>query len=160
MKKYIVKIDDYGNKFWYMNGERHREDGPALEWADGAKQWCLNGKLHREDGPAIEWENGDKEWWVNGVRFTEKQFNALTKKTAERPSTAKNFEIGSWEYQEHPPCTLICDHCNKTTEYVFTWRWKNLTDEEILDALGVFEAEEAVLRIARAVEAKLKEKNA
>lgn len=37
--------------------------------------------------------------------------------------------------------------------------WKNLTDEEILDALGVFSAEEAVFRIARAVETKLKELN-
>jgi hypothetical protein len=34
-----------------------------------------------------------------------------------------------------------------------------LTDEEVLDALGVFSAEEAVFCIARAVEAKLKEKN-
>jgi len=151
MKKYTVRVDDNGNRFWHMNGERHREDGPALEWADGAKQWCLNGKLHREDGPAIEWEDGDKEWWLNGVRYTEKQFNALTNKTA---------ESDSWEYQEHPPCTLICDHCNKTTEYVFTWRWKNLTDDEILDGLGALEAEEAVFKIARAVESKLKEKNA
>jgi hypothetical protein len=38
--------------------------------------------------------------------------------------------------------------------------WVGLTDEEVLDALGVFSAEEAVFCIARAVEAKLKEKNA
>jgi hypothetical protein len=37
--------------------------------------------------------------------------------------------------------------------------WVGLTDQEILDALGVFSAEEAVFRIARAVETKLKEKN-
>ena len=70
-----------------------------------------------------------------------------------------NFESGLWEYREHPPHTLICDNCDEKTEYVFTWVWKNLTDEEILDALGVFSAEEAVFRIARAVETKLKEKN-
>jgi hypothetical protein len=38
--------------------------------------------------------------------------------------------------------------------------WVGLTDEEILDALGVLEAEDAVFRVARAVESKLKEKNA
>ena len=38
--------------------------------------------------------------------------------------------------------------------------WVGLTDDEILDALGVLEAEEAVFRVARAVEAKVKEKNA
>ena len=37
--------------------------------------------------------------------------------------------------------------------------WVGLTDEEILDALGVFSAEETVFRIARAIEAELKEKN-
>ena len=28
-----------------INGKRHREDGPALEFADGTKEWYLNGKL-------------------------------------------------------------------------------------------------------------------
>ena len=31
----------------------------------GDKHWYLNGKLHREDGPAVEYANGDKEWWLN-----------------------------------------------------------------------------------------------
>ena len=51
-----------------MNGQRHREDGPAIEEADGSKEWYLNGefsyKLERirdyiliEDGlpSEIEW---------------------------------------------------------------------------------------------------------
>ena len=54
-----------GGKWWYLNGKRHREDGPALEDANGNKEWYLNGKLHREDGPAVEHTNGDKEWWLN-----------------------------------------------------------------------------------------------
>jgi uncharacterized protein YjbI with pentapeptide repeats len=37
--------------------------------------------------------------------------------------------------------------------------WFDLTYQEILDALGALEAEEAVFRVARAVESKLKEKN-
>jgi hypothetical protein len=53
-------------KYWYLNGKYHREDGPAIELANGHKVWWLNGKLHREDGPAIERANGDKEWHLNG----------------------------------------------------------------------------------------------
>ena len=55
-----------GSKWWYLNGKLHREDGPAYEGANGDKEWYLNNKLHREDGPAIEFSNGRKEWWVNG----------------------------------------------------------------------------------------------
>jgi len=64
-----------GDKSWYINGLRHKEDGPAVEYADGTKAWYINGKLHREDGPAIEWVDGDKEWWINGKRYTEQEFN-------------------------------------------------------------------------------------
>jgi len=33
---------------------------------NGDKWWHLNGKLHREDGPAIEFANGGTEYWING----------------------------------------------------------------------------------------------
>ena len=56
-----------GDKRWYLNGERHRTDGPAVEWANGNKFWYLNGKRHRIDGPAIEWSNGLKEWYLNDI---------------------------------------------------------------------------------------------
>ena len=62
-----LKIDNNGNKRWYnSDGQLHREDGPAIEWADGTKEWWINGKLHREDGPAFEDVGGYKEYWVNG----------------------------------------------------------------------------------------------
>ena len=65
-----------GSKSWYLNNRLHREDGPAIENANGDKSWFLDGKRHREDGPAIEWANGDKSWYLNGERLTEKEFNA------------------------------------------------------------------------------------
>jgi len=65
------KIDKHGTKYWYLNGKYHREDGPAIEFADGSKQWCLNNKRHREDGPAIEHADGTKEWFRNGKRHRE-----------------------------------------------------------------------------------------
>ena len=60
-----------GDKEWYKDGELHREDGPACEYADGDKYWYLNDKCHREDGPAIECASGSKEWYINGLRHRE-----------------------------------------------------------------------------------------
>ena len=34
--------------------------------ASGNKYWRLHGKYHREDGPAVEYANGGKQWWLNG----------------------------------------------------------------------------------------------
>jgi hypothetical protein len=65
MIEYTVKVYPEGYKAWYLNGKRHREDGPAIELANGNKSWYLNGKQHREDGPATEYSNGDKCWFVN-----------------------------------------------------------------------------------------------
>ena len=58
------EVNEWGDKWWLLNGEYHREDGPAIEWASGTKKWFLNGNLHREDGPAVEWTDGDKGWWL------------------------------------------------------------------------------------------------
>ena len=56
-----------GAKQWYQNGELHRKDGPAIENSDGKKIWFLNDKIHRDDGPAIEYPDGKKEWYQDGL---------------------------------------------------------------------------------------------
>jgi len=60
-----------GYKAWYINGDLHRTDGPAFERPDGYKAWFLNDKRHRTDGPAVQWVDGTKEWYINGVEVTE-----------------------------------------------------------------------------------------
>ena len=65
---YLVLWPD-GDKFWYLNGLSHREDGPAIELANGYKAWWFNGERHREDGPAIERPDGTKEWWLYGKYY-------------------------------------------------------------------------------------------
>lgn len=55
---------------YHYYGELHRENGPAVEYANGSKQWWINGKRHREDGPAIEDANGNKVWFLNGILCT------------------------------------------------------------------------------------------
>ena len=72
--KPICEIRPDGTKAWYLNGKRHRKDGPAVEWANGDKAWYLNGKCHREDGPAIEYADGSKAWYLNDKRYTELDF--------------------------------------------------------------------------------------
>ena len=87
---YEYIVDQFGNRFWKLDGEYHREDGPAVIWGDGRVEYYWRGKLHREDGPAVikpndyeEWwfrdrrhriegpavtfVNGGEEWWVNGL---------------------------------------------------------------------------------------------
>ena len=68
-----------GSKAWYLNDQRHREDGPAVEHASGTKFWYLNGQLHREDGPAVEYLNGTKFWYLNGHEVTEEEINQRKK---------------------------------------------------------------------------------
>ena len=74
MIEYTVNVDFYGNKYWYLNGKLHREDGPAIELTNGNKYWYLNNELHREDGPACEHVNGTKFWYLNGIKLSEQEF--------------------------------------------------------------------------------------
>ena len=76
MIEYTVQVYANGDKFWRLNDENHREDGPAVECADGHKEWWLNDKLHREDGPAVEGANGYREWWLNGKYMTQENHKA------------------------------------------------------------------------------------
>ena len=64
-----------GSKRWYQNGQKHRTDGPAIEYATGDKYWYQNVQLHRTDGPAIEYANGRKRWFINDVEMSEAEFN-------------------------------------------------------------------------------------
>jgi hypothetical protein len=67
LPKNYTGIAEYhnGDKYWFLNGKKHRNDGPAIEYYDGSKAWYLNGKLHRNDGPASEIYTGDKIWYLN-----------------------------------------------------------------------------------------------
>ena len=83
MISYKVNVNDYGTKHWFLNGKLHREDGPAVEWADGSKSWWINGNLHRKDGPAVEWADGSKSWYLNDEYLTEEQWKKKVNKVKE-----------------------------------------------------------------------------
>ena len=67
-------IDTLGNKEWWLNGQLHREDGPAYCWFAGHKEWWLNDKRYRENGPAVEYADGSKSWYLNGKKYTEEEY--------------------------------------------------------------------------------------
>lgn len=123
MKTYKVKVWGNGTKEWFLNGKRHREDGPAIEWADGSKKWYINGirhredgpalelangakhwyldgKLHREDGPAIEWANGSKYWFLGGKPMTEAEHQKKTNPTCD----GREIEIDGVTYVLKAKC--------------------------------------------------------
>jgi hypothetical protein len=68
-----------GTRKWYLNGKLHREGGPAFEGADGTRAWWLNDILHREDGPAVEWADGTREWWYRGTKLRVRTLKGLLK---------------------------------------------------------------------------------
>ena len=84
---YDIEINDKGNiRYYNKKGERHRLDGPAVEYPNGEKEWWVNGKKHRLDGPAAEYANGNRQWWVDGEQigttlggFTDEDFEKWKK---------------------------------------------------------------------------------
>jgi hypothetical protein len=65
LQGYTIAADEY-RVVWWLNGKRHRTDGPAVITANGDQEWYLNNKLHRTDGPARIWANGSQVWYLNG----------------------------------------------------------------------------------------------
>ena len=59
-------VDLKGGKHWFKDDKLHREDGPAVERANGTKWWFFEGERHREDGPAIETSDGTQIWCYKG----------------------------------------------------------------------------------------------
>jgi hypothetical protein len=51
---------------WYRDGKLHRDDGPAIDRAGAVKEWYSEGERHRDDGPAVEWASGDRKWYRRG----------------------------------------------------------------------------------------------
>jgi hypothetical protein len=83
-----------GRKEWYMNGQLHCSNGPAVIYASGSKkwykngpaiirtngnkQWYINGKLHRLDGTAIEHANGTQHYYeMINYYYPEKPVNVM-----------------------------------------------------------------------------------
>ena len=63
MKKGL-HIDNAGTKRWYLHSKLHRQDGPAVVWADGTEYWYIHGKfLHA----------GVEGFWAHWALLTHEQ---------------------------------------------------------------------------------------
>jgi hypothetical protein len=58
----------YGNKYFYVNGQLHRDgDLSVIIRPNGTQSYYKNGLLHRDgDLPAVIYPDGTKEYFVNG----------------------------------------------------------------------------------------------
>lgn len=63
-----VYIDWRGSKIRVIDEMLHGTNGkPAVEHVDGTTLWYVKGELHRIDGPAVEYPDGEVEFWFNGM---------------------------------------------------------------------------------------------
>jgi len=95
-----------GTQEWFKNGKHHREDGPAIIGADGSQSWYKKGKVHRDDGPAVINPNGHQEWWIDNNQYSKEEFDAIHNKYTGyikfANGTQKWFKNGQWHREDGP----------------------------------------------------------
>jgi len=94
MIEYTVIVRKNSTRWYNLEGQLHRVDGPAVEYADGNKLYYINGELHREDGPSIEHVDGSKSYYIKGRFLSETEFNNRSK-----PCTDKVVEVDGVKYK-------------------------------------------------------------
>ena len=128
-KQVLPTMEEYanGDKCWYLNDERHREDGPAIERASGYKSWWLRDKRHREDGPAVEHANGYKSWWLNDEEVTEEE--VMGKNTSENVNSPSHYNQAGIECIDAIKASLgdgYEDYCKgNVMKYLWRHKYKN-----------------------------------
>jgi antitoxin component YwqK of YwqJK toxin-antitoxin module len=86
---------------YYMNGEYHRENGPAIigyyneNGSIQSEKYYMNGKLHREDGPAVI------SYHINGHITYDKYFINGKYHREDGPSIICYHEDGSIKYEKY-----------------------------------------------------------
>jgi cold shock CspA family protein len=67
-------VPKYKKVSWYNNTATGYK---LIKFPDGSKGWFVNGQAHREDGPAIIRMNGDKVWFLSGKKLSKKDFDSI-----------------------------------------------------------------------------------
>lgn len=104
-------------------------DKPTMKINEhGTKLWTLNGELHREDGPAIEWCHGDKDWYLNGKLVTEEEVmgNKETKDNVNSPSHYNQSGIECIDAIKASLGNSYQDYCKgNVMKYLWRYKYKN-----------------------------------
>jgi hypothetical protein len=68
-----MHVDSNGTKRWYNRaGQFHKDGAPTVIYPTGNTEWIVNGEHHREDGPAVTYKGstgGFEEYWINGKMY-------------------------------------------------------------------------------------------
>lgn len=87
--------NDSGYQAFFIDGEYHRDRGPAIITENWREVFYQHGVVHRLDGPAvIDPENNAKEWWCHGRRHRDPDKNGIT-------GPALEYGDGSLEWYRH-----------------------------------------------------------
>jgi len=76
---------EHGNKNCWLDemGKFHRDDDlPADIWSCGCRTWYMHGERHRENGPAVIKCHRSEQWWYHGKYVdckTQEEFERLIK---------------------------------------------------------------------------------
>ena len=110
--KPVRTVNAHGEVFWLLDGKWHRDDGPAVIWAEGkAWFWYRHGIRHRADGPASHWPNGNEEWWIDGQ---------LHRDDGPAIIWASGYQCWRWRGLKHRDDGPAVIHANGTEEW---WRY-------------------------------------
>ena len=162
MIEYTVGVYYDGTKAWYLNGELHREDGPAIEGASGYKAWYLNGERHREEGPAIEWASGSKWWYLRGERLTEAEFNRRMGKVVEveevekarvayNAACRKYFNLKRWDQKTEEADIVEAGEVKKAAREKYRKLKREYEAKEDVDSFGAAYVDDVLEDVQEAI---------
>lgn len=99
METYKVIIQDDGIERWLNEaGELHRVGKPAyINPTSGYESYWFNGQRHREDGPAIIWGDGIEFYYFDGISYSKKEWQKLVSST--QSCAGKIVEIDGKKYR-------------------------------------------------------------
>lgn len=63
-----------------------------MEWEDGTRTYWTKGERHRLDGPAVEYADGGKEWWYQGEYVASNEEMLVAPKFLTNFDSMKEFE--------------------------------------------------------------------
>ena len=66
-----------GVERWFLNGQRHRLDGPAIKDIHNNESWYIDDKLHRIGGAALSNNKGEKQYYCYGKSYSKIKHDLL-----------------------------------------------------------------------------------
>ena len=72
-----MKLYSLDNKFIRETDSFPDNFTGIIECSDGSRRWFVAGQWHRLNGPAMVWPDGTKFWYTYGKRVTELQCKLL-----------------------------------------------------------------------------------